>query len=314
MPSATSPALRRNIYVGTASWTDKSLIDSGRFYPADATSAEDRLRYYASQFPLVEVDSSYYAIPSEQTTHLWVARTPASFRFNVKAFRLFTGHQTSPVVLPKDIREALPKTGKKNVYYKDVPDELRRELWRMFREALRPLHATKKLIAVHFQFAPWMAFHPENFAHIEACMQQLEGHTLAIEFRNVSWFEGERHIARTLRFEREHRLVNVIVDGPQGFSNSVPPVWEITNPDLAILRMHGRNHQTWNMKGLRTSAERFNYDYTDEELAELATPIRAAAANVKEFHVVLNNNYEDQGQRNARQLVDILEKASRSSD
>lgn len=313
MARDTPSSVNRNIYVGTASWTDKSLVDSGKFYPADATSAEDRLRYYASQFPLVEVDSSYYAIPSEQTTHLWVARTPAAFRFNVKAFRLFTGHQTSPIVLPKDIREALPKTGKKNVYYKDVPDELRRELWRMFRDALRPLRATGKLVAVHFQFAPWMAFHPENFAHIESCMRELEGHTLAIEFRNVSWFEGERHIARTLRFEREHALVNVIVDGPQGFANSVPPVWEVTNPELAILRMHGRNHETWNRKGLKTSSERFNYDYTDAELAELATPIREAAAYVKEFHVVLNNNYEDQGQRNARQLVGILEKASRAS-
>src|SRR5947209_3188789 len=95
------------IRIGTASWTDKSLIDSGRFYPPDATSAEDRLRFYASQFPMVEVDSSYYAIPTAQTASLWAERTPREFRFNVKAFRLFTGHQTSPAVLSKEVRAAL---------------------------------------------------------------------------------------------------------------------------------------------------------------------------------------------------------------
>jgi uncharacterized protein YecE (DUF72 family) len=296
-----------NIRVGTASWTDKSLIDSGRFYPADATSAEDRLRYYASQFPLVEVDSSYYAIPAQQTTHLWAARTPASFRFNIKAFRLFTGHQTSPVVLSKDVRAALPQTGKKNVYYADLPEELRAELWRQFREALLPLRAAGKLVAIHFQFAPWMAFHPENFAHIEACQRELPDDTLAVEFRNQSWFTAT-HVARTLRFERERNLVNVIVDGPQGFANSVPPVWEVTNPDLAILRLHGRNRETWNKKGLRTSAERFNYDYSSQELTELAAQIKETAPQVQAFHVVLNNNYEDQGQRNARTLIEILKK------
>src|SRR6187401_2241206 len=118
-----------NIRIGTASWTDKSLIDSGKFYPPAATKPEDRLRYYASQFPLVEVDSSYYAIPTPTTAQLWAERTPPAFHFNVKAFRLFTLHQTSPTVLPKHIREALPDRSKKNVYYNDVPAELREELW-----------------------------------------------------------------------------------------------------------------------------------------------------------------------------------------
>ena len=220
---------------------------------------------------------------------------------------MFTGHQTSPVVLAKEIREALPKTGKKNVYYKDVPAELRDELWRQFRDALRPLQAAGKLVAVHFQFAPWVAFHRENFAHIEACCAQLPDCLLGIEFRNRSWFEDTR-AEKTLRFERERALVNVIVDGPQGFANSVPPIWEITNPQLSILRLHGRNRETWNRKGLKTSAERFNYDYTDDELEALAAQVTETAPQVDEFHVVLNNNYEDQGQRNGKQLIEILQK------
>ena len=89
------------ILIGTSSWTDKTLIDCGRFYPSNAKTPEARLKFYASQFPIVEVDSSYYAIPSEQTAKLWVERTPDDFIFNVKAFRLLTTHQTQPNVLPK---------------------------------------------------------------------------------------------------------------------------------------------------------------------------------------------------------------------
>src|SRR5205814_1839208 len=93
-----------NILVGNSSWTDKSLIDSGCFYPASARTPEDRLRYYASQFPIVEIDSSYYGIPIEQNARLWVERTPPEFVFNIKTYRLFTRHQT-----PVEPREGHPR-------------------------------------------------------------------------------------------------------------------------------------------------------------------------------------------------------------
>jgi uncharacterized protein YecE (DUF72 family) len=131
----------------------------------------------------------------------------------------------------------------------------------------------------------------------------LDAHRLAIEFRNKSWFEG-KHAAATLAFERERNLVNAIVDEPQDMPNTIPSVWEVTNPDLAIVRLHGRNHETWNKKGLTSSAERFNYDYSDGELAELGGKIRALPA--ARVHVVFNNNYEDQGQRNARTLMGLV--------
>ena len=114
-----------DILVGTCSWTDPTLIESGRFYPSWARSAEARLRYYASQFPLVEVDSTYYALPSERTSGLWARRTGDSFIFDVKAFRLFTQHPTPLASLPRDIREALPKeiAGRSSLYYRDLPSE-----------------------------------------------------------------------------------------------------------------------------------------------------------------------------------------------
>jgi uncharacterized protein YecE (DUF72 family) len=295
------------ILVGTASWADKSLVDSGKFYPPDVTSPEERLRYYASQFPMVEVDSSYYAMPLPATTQQWAERTPEHFVFNVKAFRLFTGHQAQPLVLPKDLKQALGKPLHDNVYYRDLPEEIQKELWGRFFAALQPLHAAGKLGAIHFQFAPWITSGGEPRKLVEHCVRVMESTTMAVEFRNASWW-NERNRESTLAFEREHGVVNVVVDGPQGVGNSVPPVWEVTSPKLAIVRMHGRNHDTWDRKGLKAASDRFNYDYSEDELGEIATQVAELAKDVPVVHAVMNNNYEDQGQRNAKTLSKLLTK------
>lgn len=302
------------ILVGTSSWTDKSLIDCGRFYPKEASSVEARLRYYATQFPMVEVDSSYYAMPSASNAQIWAERTPADFVFNLKAFRLFTGHQTLPTVLPKDIQSALaavPALATKQVfYYREVPEEIRTELWRRFVGALMPLQRAGKLKAVHFQFAPWVLRNREGRAHVAHCAQMMQGSMetvkVAVESRNRTWFDGE-HAAQTLAFERELGVVHVVVDTPQGFGNSVPALWEVTHPELAIVRLHGRNSESWNQKGLTASSDRFNYDYAEQALAALASDIRQLATKVGEVQVVFNNNFEDQGQRNARTLIGLLQ-------
>jgi uncharacterized protein YecE (DUF72 family) len=293
------------IKAGTASWTDPTLIASKRFYPAGCTSAEARLRFYATQFPLVEVDSSYYALPSASNSVLWVERTPAHFTFNVKAFRLFTGHQTDRSKLPKDIQAALPPSDKKNLYYKDTPGEILRELWRRYIEAIEPLKQAGKLGAVHFQFAPWVVNNDDGRAHVEHCADVMEGFTLAAEFRHKSWF-SERGREATLALERQRGFVNVVVDEPNVSANSIPAVWEVTNPKLALIRLHGRNHETWNIKGAPAASSRFNYDYNEQELGELGVKILEIAKSVGRSHVVFNNNFEDQGQRNARSLMQIL--------
>src|SRR5437868_15549441 len=103
------------ILVGTSSWTDKTLIDSGKFYPASATTPEDRLRFYASQFPIVEIDSSYYGIPPIENAERRVERTPRDLRFNIKTYRLFTRHQQPVVNIAKEFLEALGPAPNKNV-------------------------------------------------------------------------------------------------------------------------------------------------------------------------------------------------------
>ena len=296
-----------SIYIGTASWTDKALLDSGRFYPAHVNTPAARLRFYASRFPLVEVDTSYYSIPSAQAGQQWAERTPADFVINVKAFRLFTGHQTSPAVLPPEIREALPQALKTKsvLYYRELPAELLDELWARFAALLAPLQAAGKLGLVHFQFPPWLVRNRAGHAHVAHCVERLAGCRLSVEFRNISWLDAA-HAHETLAFQRGLGVVHTIVDEPQGFSNSVPAVWETSVEGLALVRMHGRNAMTWNNSTGRSS-DRFNYDYPAAELEGLARRIQQLDRIGMQVHVVLNNNAEDQAQRNGRTLMDLME-------
>ena len=301
-PSAAVERIR----VGTASWTDKTLLACGRFYPKGASTAEARLRFYASQFRVVEVDSSYYAMPTPATAQLWAERTPEGFVMNVKAFRLFTGHQTEPKVLHADLRDALGGAAAPSLFYGDVPGEIQRELWQRFREALLPLHAAGRLGLVHFQFPPWVTAGAAGRAQLEHCVERMAGHDLSVEFRHRSWFAGADETLATLAFLRELVVAHTVVDGPQGFSNSVPAVWETTHPRYALLRLHGRNSKTWNVKGATSASDRFNYDYPESELAELVPRLERLALTALQTHVIFNNNMEDQGQRNARSMVGLL--------
>lgn len=302
---------RRNVVVGTASWTDPSLIKTKAFYPKGCSSSEARLRYYASQFPMVEVDSSFFAMPSAANAALWAERTPDDFRFNIKAFRAFTGHQTAPNVFPRDIQDALPPlTGrKKNWYYADLPAEIVDELWLRFKASLAPLRDAGKLRAVHFQYAPWVTGAPEWRAHVEECVARMPDFRLAVEFRNKTWFQ-EGRAEQTLAWEQALGVTHVIVDEPQGVSNYAHGVWAVTTPDLALVRLHGNNEETWGAKGLKAASERFNYEYPDDELHEIALRTVAIAQQAMEVQVVVNVNHEDQGIRAGRRLAGYLAAAA----
>lgn len=289
------------ILVGTSSWTDPTLLESG-WYPADATSAEARLRAYASRFPLVEVDSTYYGMPSERNSILWVERTPPSFTFDIKAFGSFTQHSVEARGLPAAIRHGFRT---KRVAYDQIPEKVLDLLFEQFASALMPLHSAGKVGFVLFQFPPWFAPSQASRDWILRCRAALPDLRLAIEFRNRSWFESEPVGRDTVEFLRSNDLPMVIVDGPQGFSSSMPAVFEQTAEDLVIFRFHGRNTVTWEGKGL-TAAERFNYRYNGAELEAWVEPIQRLAAQARETHVLFNNCYADHGVVNARQLSDLL--------
>ena len=297
------------IRVGTCSWTDPTLVKSGRFYPASARSAEARLRYYSSQFDLVEVDSSYYSMLSEKTSHLWVQRTGEDFTFDVKAFRIFTQHPTPPSALPKDMRQALtPELQQKaNLYYRDIPDEMTEELWERFATALLPLDTVGKLGVVLFQFPPWFFPSSQQLDYVLRCKERLSQYRLAIEFRNNIWL-NENNKRKSLDFLRRNHLSFVCVDEPQGFKSSVPSVTEVTG-DIGLVRFHGRNTETWEKKGI-TATERFSYLYSEDELRPWASKVSELASETNEMHVLFNNCHEDKAVINARQISFMLSSES----
>ena len=295
------------IRVGTASWTDPTMTASGVFYPTDADTAEERLAYYASRFPVVEVDATYYALPSRRLSELWVERTPPDFVFDIKAHALLTGQPTETKRLPKAIREALPPTlaDKTRLYAKDLPGELLAEVWHQFADGLAPLAENGQLGAVFLQYPKWFFTSSENRDAIREAKAALDpyGLKVAVEFRNATWF-NEKNAERTLRFLEDEKVPLVMVDGPQGFKSSVPPVTAVTS-DLALVRFHGRNRETWEAKGI-TPAERFRYLYSRDELEEWAPRIRGAASEAKDTHVLMNNCYANYGTTNAREIAAIL--------
>jgi len=295
-----------NILIGTCSWTDPTLIESGRFYPDWARSAEARLQYYASQFGLVEVDSSYYALPSEKTSRLWVERTGGKFIFDIKAFRLFTQHPTPLSALPKDVREVLPLNikGKVSLYQRNMPVELVNELWSRFERALLPLDSAGKLGVVLFQFPPWFYSGEQQCNYILSCQERLPQYQIAIEFRHNSWI-NERSEEQTLSFLRDNDLPFVCVDEPQGFHSSIPPVAEATS-DIALVRFHGRNREMWEKKGISVT-QRFNYLYSEEELQEWVPRIKELAAKTRQLHVLFNNCHQDKAVVNAHQVGFMLD-------
>ena len=295
------------VLTGTASWTDDTLLQTD-WYPAEASSAEDRLRYYASKFPLVEVDSTYYSLPAERTATLWADRTPDHFTFDVKAFRLFTGHPTPVKALPKRVREELPEAirGKTNVYSRDLPGPVVDEIWDMYRSALMPLHRAGKLGAVFLQFPKWFLYGRDSLECIGRARRHLPDYRLAVEFRQPSWMSGGNRDS-TLAFLREHQIAYTSVDEPQGTSASVPPVAAAT-ADLAVVRFHGRRQETWDKRNVGVE-ERFKYLYSDDELKEWVPKIQELASETREVHALMNNCYADYGVRNAQQLGLLLQQA-----
>jgi uncharacterized protein YecE (DUF72 family) len=293
------------ILVGSCSWADKTLIDSG-WYPPSAKSPEDRLRFYADRFPVVEVDSSFYAIPQERNVEAWLERTPPEFTFDVKAYAPFTGHAAAVKALAKDLREGLPAEvqEKQNFYAKDLPEETRDEVWRRFNETLLPLDSAGKLGTVLFQYPPWFGPRRDNREMILDAKERLRQYKMAVEFRNAMWMAEERDRERTLKFLGDNGITYVCVDEPQGFKSSVPPVTAVTSP-VAILRMHGHNSEMWN-KRAKTAAERFNYLYSEDELQEWVPRVRDLASDAREVHVLMNNCHRDYSVRNAREIGEML--------
>jgi uncharacterized protein YecE (DUF72 family) len=267
------------VRIGVCSWADEGMVK--HWYPRGVSSAADRLRYYADHFDVVEVDSPFYALPSPETAEKWAERTPPDFTFHVKASGEMTGHRQAEL----------------------------EQAFREFREALAPLERSGKMRGVLLQYHPRVKKSREALDELVAARDLLDPLVPLVEFRHRSWLEPEEQ-ADTLAFLERNGLAFVSVDAPRTRASNVIPSISAATHAVAYVRFHGRNWKTWNIRGAKTSGERFDWRYSEEELAEWVEPLSALAEQAEEAYALFNNNrydYAPSGAQLLRRLLDAAE-------
>jgi uncharacterized protein YecE (DUF72 family) len=299
-----------NVSTGTAGWTDPSLINCKRFYPPGVRTPEQRLRHYASQFSMVEVDATYYSLLDPLLATRWLETTPDSFRFHVKAHASLTGHPIELKRLPRAIRDTLDPAvlSVGRAYAKRMPASVVASMYGAFEEFVMRLHAAKRLAAVLLQFPPWFQATRDGARQIEVLRERFAALPLAVEFRHASWLADSRR-ERVVSWLTNLGLTYVIVDEPfQAELGGVPPVVALTQPELAVFRFHGQNAAGWRHKA--SVAERFDYLYNEQELANWVQPIQRVAVSARRVDVVFNNCVQDYAPLNAKSLSWLLQSAT----
>lgn len=300
--------LRTDYRVGLASWTDRSMLEEGEFYPRKTMSAEERLWWYAQFFDSVEVNSTFYALPSADVTALWARRTPPGFLFSVKAWGLLTGHDVDASRVPEPLKTTLPRaerTRRGRIPNQRFGAEARAWALGELRAVVAPLEEAGKLGYVLFQLAPWVTFSDPSLVYLGSVARRLAGMTVAVEFRHRSWFGARTQ--ETLRFLADHRLTYVSIDGPRSRA-LVPSLPALTTP-IAVFRLHGRNFEG-HLKQLQgkspTVAEKYDYLYPERELEEIARAAGALNGRAERVYLQMNNNRRDYPAINGIRLKEML--------
>jgi len=287
------------ILVGTASWSDPGFVE--RWYPKKMPAGE-RLSWYAQHFDLVEVNSTFYSVPEPRMVERWCAATPNEFTFDVKLHQLFSFHSTPAKLLPPDLQRRAETDARGNV--KSTP-HLQEAMLKSFLRPMSIIRNAGKLGVLLLQLSPAFSPRKHRLKELEPLIDMLSGYELAIEFRNRNWAIGDQ-LQPTIDFVREHRAIFVNVDAPASDHFTVMPsdVDEVTNPKTAYLRLHGRNAKAY-ITG-KTVAARFDYDYKDKEIAEVAERSTKLAREARDVHVIFNNNNLDYAPRAALRLRKAL--------
>lgn len=248
------------IHVGIGSWADPEYV--GVLFPKGVKPA-DRLKIYATRLGHAEINSSYYATPRRELVENWVKQTPPDFRFQIKLHRAIS---QSP--------------------QKSAVGELPATLLR----ATEPLVEAGKLGTFLLVLPPGFAPGKHALEELDALVERLQPHPLAVELRDSGWVAGPQR-ARTLEYFRRRRLVWVAVDMPRVEESTImPAVDEVTHSAIAYLRLHGRNPDWLTVK---TAEERHQHAYTAKELDEIAGRIGTLAKAAEEVYVVCNNHAGD---------------------
>jgi uncharacterized protein YecE (DUF72 family) len=267
------------IYIGVTGWRDHYSL-----YPPDL-KVKDRLSEYSGHFPVVEVDSSFYAVQSTRNGVKWVNETSEVFRFVVKAYRGMTGHQQGV-----------------------EPFGTRAEMFQAFSDSLKPYQDVGKLATVLFQFPPWFDCRKKNVDYLRYCKQMMGNIPVALEFRNQSWF-SEAYRENTLSFMKEEGWIHTIADEPQAGDGSIPIVPIVTNSNMTLIRMHGRNFYGWNRPNSADTnwrEVRYLYKYNQQELLEWKQIITNLTKDSKDVIVLFNNNSGGDAAGNAKELQEML--------
>lgn len=268
--------------------------------------AEERLRFYSSIFPLVEVDATFYFPPTAETSGLWVNRTPPGFTMSVVAYGLLSGHPARPESVWPEVADRIPleHREKRSVYLSHLPAPAVDDAWELFRQSLMPLHSAGKLGTVLFRFPRWFRPGPDNRARLRVLPDRLPDYDLAVGFAHGSWLADEER-DRTLALLERAGLAFVCVDELDDAGCAGPSVVAATT-DIAVVRFCGRSTATWDEPGALTTSHRFAYRYRPEELAEWVPALRQLAETTRETHVLMGNCYRDDAVVNARQLAGLL--------
>ena len=278
------------------------------WYPPAVRTAADRLRYYADRFDTVEVDSSFYGIPTPAMAHAWADRTPPGFIFHVKAFGMLTRHGVRPERLPAPLREAHRYELDRRGRILNPSAELREAAFGLFVDALRPLRDQHKLGFVLVQFPPYFVANAANRDYVAYSVRLLSPLEVAVEFRHASWLEGDT-ARETLDLLSGLRAAYVCVDEPPLEGPSVLPPLAAVTAESAYVRFHGRNVATWNAR-TTSAAERFKYLYDPEELTEWVEPVRHMSDQTSTTYLMFNNCYGDYAPRNAQQMLTLFDDAA----
>ena len=272
-----------------------------RWYPKKLP-AGDRLPWYAQHFDLVEVNSTFYSVPEPRMVERWCAATPDGFTFDVKLHQLFSFHSTPAKLLPPDLQRRAETDAKGKV--KSTPD-LQEALLKIFLPPMSIIRDAGKLGVLLLQLSPAFSPRKHRLSELELLMEMLSDYDVAIEFRNRNWAAGDQ-LESTIDFVRKYRAIFVNVDAPASDHFTVMPsnLDEVTNPKIAYLRLHGRNAKAY-ITG-KTVAARFDYDYNEQEIAEVAERSGKLAREAREVHVIFNNNNLDYAPRAALRLRKAL--------
>jgi uncharacterized protein YecE (DUF72 family) len=289
------------IRIGTCSWADDAL--SKHWYPP-GTPPRERLAYYAERFSTVEVDSTYYRVPTEQMVRGWAERTPGGFVMHVKAFGLMTRHPVKLEQVPPDLRAGLPVDARGRV--DRPPREVRAGVFREFLDALEPLRAAGKLGGLLFQMPPYVVWKASSLDYLEWANDQLGDDVMLFEPRHRSWF-AEAIRDELLRWLEERGIAWVVVDAPKVEGGNVAETLVATTSPISYVRFHGRNAATWNARG-GSAAQRFDHLYDEDELREWVGPLRELATASEQAYAFFNNNNQTNGVAQAPAGAQLLRK------